>query len=402
MDGPQRTANRLGSIVLTIGLVLGSFGIGASEFLVMGLLPQIATDLAPDLFASDPEFGIAVTGGMVSGYALGVAVGMIVSPLLLRRLSERHSLIVCAASMLCLTLFTSISPNLAVGIALRFISALTHAAYVGSAALVVSRLLGSNHHGRGAAVVVGGLTGATFLGVPVLTALGSSGDWRISLTICAALFIGPIAVLLLVSPPAHASSATATVDSVKRSRIVVALLAAVTLINCGGFAIVTFTAPIGAWLQGPHPLISVPLLMLLFGVGMNIGNFAGGWIADRSANLAMSLAGFSGLVSSVLISFPSAIGVSAALGVLFTGLALGLVTPAAQVLYLRTLGHRPRLAATLASGTANLGSFLGAIVGGTALSIGGPGAMGMLVALIFSVGLLLHAYRCFRQRSHKT
>src|SRR5690606_40344756 len=86
--------------LLIAALVCGGFGIGVSEFIVMGLLPQMAADLLPELYAANTEAALAASGGVAAAYALGVVVGVAVTPLVIRRLSERSALLVCAGLML--------------------------------------------------------------------------------------------------------------------------------------------------------------------------------------------------------------------------------------------------------------------------------------------------------------
>ncbi|WP_277620057.1 MFS transporter [Leucobacter celer] len=371
----------------------GAFGIGVSEFVVMGLLPQIAVDLEPGLTAASPDAALALTGGLVSGYALGVVVGMVVTPLILRRLSEHRILLLCAAVMLIGTALTAASPNLAVAVVLRFLSALTHASYVGIASALVGRLLGSSHQGRGAAIVVGGLSVANLLGVPVLTALGSDGSWRAVLGVCAALFAVPVVALRCQAFPAAAVPARAADGGGIGSRRLWSLIAVVTVLASGCFAVTTFVAPISDLSQGPGGPVPISLLMLLFGAGMNLGNFGGGWTADRSANGTLLLSGVVGIVGSIAVVIPSGSGLTVSAGVCAVGLSLGLLTPGAQVLYVRTAREGSRLAASLAPGTINLGSFLGAVVGGAGLATAGPAAVGAIAAVCIGAATLLQLLR---------
>ena len=375
---PQWTRQR--QHVLTAALVIGSFGIGVSEFVVMGLLPQIAADLEPTRIETAPDVALALTGGLVWGYALGVVVGMLVTPLMLRRLPEHRILIVCAAAMLLGTALTAVSPNLTVAIALRFCAALTHASFVGIASSLVGRLIGTSHQGRGAAIVVGGLSFANLLGVPVLTALGSGGNWRTVLLMCAVLFAAPVVALWVLRPPVAELSVGETIRSRSRrgSRRLWALVTVVTVIASGCFAVTTFVVPLSEHAQGVEGPVPVAILMLLFGVGMNLGNVAGGWSADRSAERTVLLSGVVGIAGAATVLMPMASGLTISVGVGAIGLSLGLLTPGAQVLYVRSAEPGSRLAASLAPGTINLGSFLGAVIGGAGLAVAGPAAVAVI------------------------
>lgn len=389
--GPSERAK---SIILISALVCGSFGIGVSEFLVMGLLPQIARDLSPELYAAHPDAAIAAAGSMASGYALGVVVGMVLTPIVLRRLSERAIVAVCAASMLVLTILTVLSPNLPIAVALRFLAALTHATYMGLASLMAARALGSRHHGRGTAIVVGGLSVANLIGVPALTALGSGGGWREALAVCAVLFVAPLVALLRIAPAAGAGSGGGRDE--RRSggawKVAIAVLM-VTSLASGAFAITTFVAPISLHVQGASAILPVAVLMLLFGIGMNLGNIGGGFLADRSAAFTLVLCGILGVAGAVLLIGEGTGGALAGAGMFLVGASLGSLTPAAQVVYVRIASNRPRLAASLAPGTINLGSFAGALLGGLVLAGIGSQAVVVVALVLFALGLAFQAFR---------
>lgn len=394
MDERRGMSERARQRILIAALVCGSFGIGVSEFLVMGLLPEIAQDLSPERYAAHPDSAIAAAGGMASGYALGVVVGMIVTPIVLRRFSERRIVAICAAAMLVFTVLTLLAPNLPIAVALRFLSALTHASYVGLASLMAARALGTRHHGRGAAIVIGGLTMANVLGVPVLTAFGGGFGWRAALAICAVLFAVPLVALARIAPIEG--------DSVKRTadrqgigavwKLAVAIVL-VTSLASGAFAITTFVAPVSLHAQGPSPLIPVAVLMLIFGIGMNIGNFGGGVIADRSAPLILLLGGAAGIVGALMLLIGGTPSALAGAGMLLVGIGLGALTPGAQVVYVRLASRRPRLGASLAPGTINLGSFVGALFGGIGLANFGAQAVVVVALVLYGTGLALQLFR---------
>lgn len=391
-SGSRRASGRGAQRVLIAALVCGSFGIGVSEFLVMGLLPEIAADLAPAHFSAHPDSAVAAAGGMASGYALGVVAGMVLMPVVLRRLSERAIVAVCAAAMLLLTVLTLAAPTLPVAIALRFIAALPHASYIGLASLMAARALGSRHHGRGAAIVVGGLTLSNVLGVPVLIAFGSEAGWRAALVVCAALFAVPLLALARIVPRAAEGAEALRVQRARGGgRRLVSAIVMITSLASGAFAVSTFVAPVSAHVQGVPPSIPVSVLMLAFGVGMNIGNFGGGVIADRSAPLILLLSGASGLLGAGLLLAGATTSALAIAGMLLVGAGLGSLTPGAQVVYLRLARRRPRLAASLAPGTINLGSFVGALAGGAGLAAFGAQAVVIAALGLYGIGLVLLA-----------
>lgn len=376
---------------LVVALALGGFGIGVSEYLIMGLLPHIAADLQPELYASHQDAALAASGGLASAYALGVVVGMFVTPMLLRRLSERHALLVCAGSMMLWTLLTALAPTLTVAIALRFLSALTHASFIGVGAMAIAHLLGHGKYGRGSAVVHGGLALANLIGVPALTALGENLDWRVVLGACALFFAAPFAALLLVDVPEkqHVTSGHGHGRVHKLSFFVI--VAAAVVASSGAFVVVTYIAPVTTWARGDDAWLSTAWAMLAFGFGMNLGNFGAGWLADRAPGIAFGGSVLAGAAGSALLLMHGFGGVGVVFGVLLLGVLLGGQGPAAQVLFLRELSRFPRLASSLPSGTGNMGSFGGALVGAWILAGAGPAALPFGAIALMGLGLLVFA-----------
>lgn len=397
--------------VLIGALVVGGLGIGVGEFLVMGLLPQIAADLLPALSASDPDAARAATGGLASAYGLGVVVGLVAIPPLLRRLSERAALIACAASMLACTLATACAPTLAVALGLRLAAGLAHASYIGVSAMAIAHLLGSTRYGRGSAIVHGGLTAASLVGVPALTALGAGVDWRLILGGGALLFAVPLVALGCVAVPAGPAVPEAHAVGRVRAGTSIGILSAAVLTAAGGFALVTFAAQLAEVARaGGGTWLTAAVAMFAFGIGMNLGNLAAGWCADRAplAGVAGSVAaGALGAVAvGAALALPAAesTGAASALtaaGLLLAGAMLGGCGPTEQVLYMRELRRFPRLASSLPSGTGNLGSFLGALAGAGLLAAHGAAAIpigALALTLLGACGLVAYAVLARRAR----
>ena len=353
-----------------VSLVSGSFGLGASQYLVMALLPEITDDLAGTAGSGDIALAEFATSFLASGYSLGVVFGLIVLPMLVRRMSDTRVLQGCAAVLLLLTMAVALSPSLALAVPVRFLSAIVHATYLGTASIVVARMLGSGRDGRGAAIVIGGMAAANLVVVPILTAVGAAVSWRLGLGVAALLFLPAVLVFFFVTP-LDADTAALGASSPKESRRKangVALLAVMlALMSAAIFAAVTFIAPIARELQGGQFTLPMALVMLAFGAGMNLGNYVGGWQADRAPVrglwiwIAAGGSGFATLLAS------NDYGVTAALGASLVGTALGGMTPCAQVLFLRFMTRRRRLGASLAPAVVNLGNFAGTATGGLAM-----------------------------------
>ena len=386
---PREVQVKLSRWILIVALATGGFGIGVSEFLIMGLLPQIAANLLPDLMQNSRDTALAATGSLVSAYALGVVVGIFTTPMLVRRLSERHALLVCVGSMMLWTLLTAVAPTLALAIPLRFLAALTHASFIGVGAMAIAHLMGTHSYGRGSAIVHGGLALANLAGVPALTGLGTVLDWRLLLGSCALFFAAPFVALLVIDVPGRREATTTVQAAQMRGRTVVLVLSAAVISAAGAFAIVTYVAPITLWARGNDTWLSAAIAMLAFGIGMNLGNFIAGLMADRAAERAFGGAIAAGAVGAALLVVPGIGGAGAMIGVLLIGFLLGAHGPSGQVLYLRELSRFPRLASSLPSGSGNMGSFVGALIGAGILANFGPGMISVGVLILLGGGMIL-------------
>src|SRR3712207_2732205 len=156
----------------------------------MGLLPDLARDLLPQVWAVSPEEANGQAGALIAAYAAGVVVGAPTIAALSARVPRKALLLVLAAVFTVATLAAAVLPSFGLVLAARFVAALPHGAYFGVASLVASSLLGPGRRGLGAAFVLGGLTIANTVGVPLITWLGQEAGWRIAYVAVAAVFAG--------------------------------------------------------------------------------------------------------------------------------------------------------------------------------------------------------------------
>lgn len=376
-------------VVALASLTLGGFAIGCSEFVAMGVLPEVARETLPEASAVDPDAAIATAAVFVWGYALGVVLGAPVLGLLSRRWAPGRFLAASLAAMALATLVTALVPGLGLVAVARVLSGIPHAAYFGVGAIVAAGLLGANHAARGVALVLGGLTVANVLGTPFGTLLGQATGWRAAYAIVALLFAVAAAGAFwsLRMLPAVRSP-----ESGRRSAAVLATLrlwgrvAVYALVNAGLFAVVTFTAPVSTTLAG-LPASGVAWVLLATGIGMTAGNYLGGAVADRSrpaAAVAMSCAVVGGLGALAgVFAFPALVYVGYAL----VGYALGSVTPFVQVALMRAVPTHPQLGSSMNSLCANAGSVIGAVAGGFALQAAGIPAVVVTGVVLSAVGL---------------
>ncbi|MCU1438675.1 MAG: transporter [Naasia sp.] len=369
-----------------LALALGGFGIGCTEFVAMGLLPELARDLLPGVHARSAEQANGQAGALIAAYALGVVVGAPTIAVFAARFARKRLLLVLVAVITAATVSSALLPTFGSVLVARFVSGLPHGAYFGVAALVAATLLGPGKRGRGAALVIGGLTVANIVGVPAITWLGQHAGWRVAYLAVAAIFAITFACVALVVP-AQPGDPGATLRSELRAfrRPQVWLAFGIGSIGFSGlFAVYTYISPIATDVTG-LPLVAVPLLLVVFGIGMTAGNFAGGWFTDRGTKRAL-LTAFAGILVALVVLLGT---VTTVLGLfaccLLLGAAVGGGAIAIQVRLLDVAGNSQTLAAALNHSALNIGNTLGAALGGAVVAAG----LGYLAPI--TVGLVLSA-----------
>ncbi|MHC5796924.1 MFS transporter [Lacisediminihabitans sp. FW035] len=354
-----------------LALALGGFGIGSTEFVVLGLLPNIAHDLLPALYARSPEVANAQAGWLASAYALGVVVGAPTIAAFAARFPRKKLLLVLAAAFTVGTVLSAVLPTFGLVLAARFLAGLPHGAYFGIASLVAASLMGPGKRGAGVAYVLSGLTIANVIGVPAITFLGQQAGWRVAYFAVAAIF-GLTFVALALLLPDQPGDATATMKrelkAFGRSQVWLTLLTGA--IGFGGFfCVYTFISPISTDITGLSPIF-VPIVLVVIGLGMTLGNIVGGWAADKSVVRAiysffglfvLSLAGLALTAHTVpgLFVFVFLVGVAAA----------G-ISPAIQTRLMDVAGDSQTLAAAANHSALNIGNSLGAYLGGLTIAAG--------------------------------
>ena len=369
-----------------LSLAVGSFGIGMTEFVVMGLLPDIAADVLPDQWAAGQSDAIAQAGWLITLYALGVVVG---APLIAGSVAKypRHRVMIGLA--LALTAFnglTVVLPTFELVAASRFLAGLPHGAYFGIGALVAADVLGPGNRAKGVAFVLTGLTLANVVGVPVGTFLGQQVGWRAAFMVVTAIFAVATVFIALFVPPHPGEPGRTLRAELGVFRIGQVWLAlGIGAIGFGGFfAVYSYVAPLVTEVAG-SPAWVVPIVLVLMGVGMTIGNLVGGHLAD--VNLKRTLVG--GLIALALVLVLLALTAQwiFALGffVLATGFVSSVLSPTIQTRMMDVAQNNQSIAAALNHSALNMGNALGAFLGGVAIGLG----LGFLASVYVGVALAL-------------
>ncbi|BCP54638.1 MFS transporter [Kaistia sp. 32K] len=372
--------------IALFALAIASFGIGTTEFVIMGLLPEVAADLG----VSIPSAGLLITG-----YAIGVVVGGPIIVVATSRLPRKLTLVGLAALFVLGNLFCAIAPTYGLLMAARVFTAFGHGAFFGISAVVAGTLVPRNQRARAMALVFAGLTLANILGVPGGTALGQVAGWRA--TFWAVVAIGLVSVAAILAWVPSDRGAMAPPSLVKEfavfKRLQVWLAMAISVLAAGAtFACFTYIAPILQQVTGMAPH-QVTWALLLFGVGITIGNLIGGRLADWK--LMPTILGALTVLILVMAQFSwtSHSFIGASVSVFVWGCVMFILIAPLQMRVIECAGEAPNLASTLNQGAFNVGNAGGAWIGGLAITFGAPYDMLPLVgaglsALALGVALL--------------
>ncbi|MCU1650222.1 MAG: araJ [Pseudonocardia sp.] len=345
-----------------LALALGGFGIGLTEFGIMGLLPQVAADFG----VSEP-----VAGYLISGYALSVAVGGIALTAAITRFDRKKVLLALMVLFIAGNLISALAPTYSVLMVGRIVAALCHGAFFGVGSVVAADMVAPNKRAGAIALMFTGLTVANVLGVPLGTLLGQQLGWRSTFWAITIIGIVALAGIRLLVPPTPAPAETSLrteLGAFRRPQVWIS--AAVTVLGFGGmFGGFTYIAFTLTEVSG-FATTSVPWLLVLFGAGMFVGNFVGGKLADWALNTSLIV--ILALLTVVLVVF--ALTAQSKVMTIVSLLLMGAVGFASVAgLQLRIMGYAQD-APTMASGANiaafNIGNALGAWLSGLAIGAG--------------------------------
>lgn len=371
--------------VALYALTAGAFGIGVTEFVIMGLLLEVSREL---------NVTIAAAGLLISGYALGVTIGAPVLTAFTARWPRKQVLIGLMVIFVIGNAACAMAPSYGWLMAARVLTALTHGTFFGVGAVVAMGLVPEDKRASAIAIMFTGLTVATVLGVPFGTWLGQHYGWRA--TFWAVTLVGMLALMVLAvlvprdRTQPEVSDWRVDLAAIARRPVVLGLLTTV-LGYAGVFAVFTYIAPLLTGISGFDDSAVSPIL-LVFGGGLVAGNLLGGRLADR--NLIRTILGTLAALAVVLALMTFAFH-SAVAAVLFTGLlgAAGFATVAPLQMWVlsKAEGAGQSLASSFNIGAFNLGNAIGAWAGGVVIDHGPGLAFVPLVAAVFPVAAILVA-----------
>jgi DHA1 family inner membrane transport protein len=368
-------------------LTLGAFAIGTTEFVPVGLLPQIAQSL---------DVSIPSAGFLVTGYALAVAVGAPSLTLALNMIPRKTTLAALMALFIAGNALAACAPNYGVLLAARIVTALCHGTFFGVGSLVASNMVPKERSASAISTMFTGLTLATVLGVPFGTLIGDRFGWHAPFALIALL--GIVALISIWGFVPHVAYAASDLRAELRALVTgrLALALATTMLGFAGvFTLFTYIAPLLEMLTGFSPA-TVSGVLVLFGIGTTVGNILAGHYSDRSlpATLIVTLLGLTGTLALSTIAWSNPIGATlATVAIGFFGFAT--VTPL-QVLVIRAAGNARNLASSVNISAFNIGNALGAALGGAVVASGAPLAtIGIAAAIVAFAGTILSIFSVY-------
>jgi DHA1 family inner membrane transport protein len=377
-----------------LALAISAFAIGTTEFVITGLLPEIATGFAVD---------IPTAGLLVSGYALGVVVGAPLLTAAATKMRRKPVLLGLMGLFIAGNVGSALAGSYAEMMAGRVVAALCHGAFFGVGSVVAAGLVAPQRRAAAIAMMFTGLTVANVLGVPLGTVVGQAFGWRATFWVVAALgVVGAVGILALVpdQPADPASNLRVELAAFRRPQVWLAL--GMTALGFGGvFASFTYVAPIMTEVAG-FPAGALTWLLLVFGAGLVVGNLVGARAADRALmpTLVVLLAALAAVLAIFAVTAASPIPAVATLAAVgFVGFA---TVPGLQTRVMEAAGSAGTLASAANIAAFNLGNAAGAWLGGVAIAAGfGLTSPDMVGAIMAAAGLAVALVAMGLDRRHR-
>jgi len=362
-------------------LTTGAFAIGMTEFLVMGLLPNVASDLG---------VSISQAGQIITSYALGVAIGAPILTILTHSVAKKPLLVLLMFIFIVGNALSMVAPTYPLLIMARVLTALAHGTFLGAGTLIATYLVPEHRKGTAVAQVLSGLMIANIIGVPFGTFIGQQFGWRASFGVITVL--GIVALLgiwkkIPVIQDKHEVSILQEIKAVLKPQVLLTLLAG--LFGCASiFALFTYITPLLQELSGFQPQ-TVTWILVVIGVSVTIGNLLGGKLADwkimPSITVGFAITAVILAVLSVTIHNP----ILAVITLFLWGVSSFIILPIIQLRTMELASEAPMLVATSNHAFLNVGNAFGAYIGGVTITHYGLSMVPWLSSLLALTGFLV-------------
>ncbi|MBY5317347.1 MFS transporter [Rhizobium leguminosarum] len=369
--------------LVQLALACGGFGIGTGEFAIMGLLPNVAETFS----VTTPQAGY-----VISAYALGVVIGAPVIAVLAAKMARRTLLLALMLIFAAGNISSAMAPTFESFTLLRFVSGLPHGAYFGVAALVAASMVPAHRRARAVGRVMLGLTVATLLGTPLTTFFGQSLDWQVAFFSVGVLGLLTVVLIWFYVPKDRVSAEAGflrELGAFRRPQVWLTL--GIAAVGYGGmFAMFSYIASTTTEVA-MLPETAVPIMLVLFGVGMNAGNFIGSWLADKSLLGTIGGSLIYNIVVLTTFSLTAANPYLLGLSVFLVGCGFA-AGPALQTRLMDVAADAQTLAAASNHSAFNIANAIGAWLGGLVIAGGyGFAATGYVGAALSFLGLFVFA-----------
>jgi DHA1 family inner membrane transport protein len=364
-----------------LALALSAFAIGTTEFIIMGLLPDVSRSLA---------VSIPAAGYLISGYAMGVAIGAPIMAAATAALPRKRALLILMGIFIVGNMMCALAASYGFLMFARIVTALCHGAFFGIGSVTAASLVAPNRKASAVALMFTGLTLANVLGVPLGTALGQLDGWRVPFWAVAVLGILALAALAYVLPAQRDQEKPdlRREFNVLRSGGIWIALTTTVLFSAAMFALFTYVAPLLEQVTKVTPR-GVTWILFLIGVGLTVGNYFGGRLADWRLGVALTGIFTAMALASAALRWTSGTLLPAEVNLFVWAMAGFASVPALQINVMAFGQAAPNLVATLNIGAFNLGNALGAWVGGQVIDHGFGLQAVPLVAGALAVGALM-------------
>lgn len=379
--------------LIEIALAAGGFGIGTGEFAIMGLLPDVATTYG---------VSVPVAGHVITAYALGVVIGAPIIAVLAARMTRRLLLLSLMGLFAASNILSALAPDFWTFTALRFISGLPHGAYFGVSALVAASMAPIHKRTRAVGRVMLGLTIATLLGTPLATFFGQVFSWRAAFMMVGGIALVTVVLLWMFQPRdkvQEGASVWRELGAFRRVQVWLSL--AIAAVGFGGmFAVFSYIAKTTTDVA-MMPVSAVPIVLALFGIGMNVGNIVGSRLADLSLNGTIGGMLAFNVILMTIFSLTAHTPFMLCLCVFLIGCGFA-ACPAVQTRLMDVAADAQTLAAASNHSAFNIANALGAWLGGVVIALGyGYASTGYIGAALSFGGLLVFLVAVMLERQEK-
>ncbi|MEO6677594.1 MAG: MFS transporter [Pseudomonas sp.] len=363
-------------------LTLSAFAIGTAEFLIAGILPQVADSL---------KISTGQAGNLITAYALAIVIGGPLLTLWLSRFEKRNVLIVLMGLFVAGNLMSAFSTDYATLMISRVVAGLTQGPFYGIGAVVATRMVADNMAGRAVGQMFGGLTLANVLGVPAGAWIGNAFDWHTTFLVVSVM--GVIAMLMIAATitrtPAEKPASVLTQLSVFRDRNLLASLAFTMLGWVGFMTLYGYIAPVAEQIAG-FDRSAITWVLVVVGAGLVVGNSIGGRTADANLRRSLIVWPIAMIAALVLVGFVAPYKWLFLVAAFIYGVTTFANLPPMQMRVMKYGSKAPELAATANISAFNIANALGGFIGGAVIdSHLGASAIPFAAAIIPVLGLLL-------------